>query len=80
MCDGEGITVARGSSRVSNGVVPYTHWSLFDDETSARACAAELGTDYRSVVRRSQVEDAWPLFAGRDVRNRSDVGAARRGR
>ncbi|MGF0320695.1 helicase-related protein [Nocardia fluminea] len=51
-----------------NDVVPYTHWSLFDDESSARACAAELGTDYRTVVRRSQVEDdAWLLLAGRDV-------------
>ncbi len=52
---------------VPDGSIPYTHWAYFDDEASARACAVDLGSDYRTVVRPSQVEEGWLLLAGREV-------------
>lgn len=46
--------------------IPYTHWSYFPDEASARRCAQELA-DY--VIRVHQPEEGaeWLLLAGRDV-------------
>jgi hypothetical protein len=49
-------------------MIPYTHWAYFPDETSVKACAAELG-DYVTRVQRAVAEAhlPWLLLAGRDV-------------
>lgn len=51
-----------------SGVIPYTHWAYFDDETAAKACAAELA-DYVTRIQRAVGDDVpdWLLLAGRDV-------------
>lgn len=48
-------------------VIPYTHWSYFPDEESARRCAEEL-PDFVTRIR-EPIEDVpgWLLLAGRDV-------------
>lgn len=50
-----------------SGTIPYTHWAYFDDEASARNCAADLA-DYVTRIREpwEEVPD-WLLLAGRDV-------------
>ncbi|MFJ8677255.1 ribonuclease E inhibitor RraB [Streptomyces sp. NPDC093589] len=49
------------------GVIPYTHWSYWPDEASARRCAEELA-DYVTRVRETKDDDEeWLLLAGRDV-------------
>jgi hypothetical protein len=47
-------------------MIPYTHWAYFPDETSAKACAAELG-DYVVRIKYVPDEQEWLLLAGRDV-------------
>lgn len=47
-------------------MIPYTHWAYFRDETSAKACAAELG-DYVTRIKYVPDEQEWLLLAGRDV-------------
>ena len=54
-------------------MIPYTHWSYFQDEAGAKQCAADLA-DYviriRQIERDEEDDDGlgnWLLLAGRDV-------------
>jgi len=47
--------------------IPYTHWSYFPDEVTARRCAQDLA-DYITRVREPLPGSTdWLLLAGRDV-------------
>lgn len=57
-----------GGGEADDSVISYTHWAYFDDESSARECAAQLGDYVTRVLPPIPGDDDHLLLAGRDVK------------